>query len=333
MEPSEITNVLARASELQAKIDGAIRRASRAEEPGDTFTQEENDEDEEDHHESRRAFPDVQNLGAIRDALLDLQDNLDCLQALQKQQKFERDNILVELEERRKVLIRRLREYSGTEWEIVQDAYAFVEEPVQRKDDLMLPPYQSPVAFGEKGSYVGFSKRSLLTTRESSSRRTSMASRPEDEAAAHNELTQSEEARQQNSIRATTGSRNFLGFRLGLASLATRAGKAAGLSVKAALVLASVITIFALSQLEPHLRKQSAERASKMQSCEDGSKHQVNRSSYSSISSGPVVQDEFCPPGKVLLVQDGVQKCFVKERVEAPFKEVVKQPDASYGYG
>lgn len=346
MEASEITTVLARASELQAKIEGAIRRASRAEEAAaadHTFLQEEeeaagdDDDGEEDRHGSHRAFPDVQKLRAIRDALLDLQDHLDCLQALQKQQKFEREDLLVELEESRKVLIRRLREYNGTEWEIVQEAHAFVREPVQRKDDLMLPPYQSPVgdipAFGERRSSVSFSKHSVVTTRENLSRRTSLASRPEDEAATHDEPKQSEEAHQQNIVRASTKSRNFSGLRLGLARLATRAGKAVSLSAKTALVLASVIAIFTLSQLEPQLRKWSAEKALKMQSRENGSRRQGNRSPSSSTSGRPLVQDEFCPPGKVLLVQDGVQKCFVKERVEAPFEEVIKQPDASYGYG
>ncbi|KAM0012890.1 putative plastid division protein PDV1/PDV2 [Helianthus debilis subsp. tardiflorus] len=40
-----------------------------------------------------------------------------------------------------------------------------------------------------------------------------------------------------------------------------------------------------------------------------------------------------CPPGKVLVVENGVTRCLVKERVEIPFKSVATVPDVNYGCG
>lgn len=339
MEPSEIVNVLARASELQAKIDGAIRRASFAETlplhrrsfNHDNYHDDE-DHDADDEEGNLRSFPDVQKLKAIRDALLDLQDQLESLQALQKRQKFEREDLLVELEDKRKLLTKRLREYNGTEWEIVQEAHAFVGEPVQREEDLMLPPYQSSVrdvhVLGEGASFGGLSKR-----RHSLSRKISLASRPEEEEGSEPKQVPevSESSQQPVGEKATNKGTPFASLMFGLARLATRAGEVVRLSAKSALVVASIM--ITLSQLEPQLRKWSADRTRRINTHNRSSLRQHSKMSPPSKSSGLIVQDEFCPPGKVLLVQDGVQKCFVKERIEAPFKEVVKQPDASYGYG
>ncbi|XP_048424724.1 plastid division protein PDV2-like [Pyrus x bretschneideri] len=40
-----------------------------------------------------------------------------------------------------------------------------------------------------------------------------------------------------------------------------------------------------------------------------------------------------CPPGRVLVVEDGKGRCVVKERVEVPFSSVVARPDVNYGCG
>ncbi|XP_018433845.1 plastid division protein PDV2 [Raphanus sativus] len=40
-----------------------------------------------------------------------------------------------------------------------------------------------------------------------------------------------------------------------------------------------------------------------------------------------------CPPGKVLVIEDGEARCLVKERVEIPFDSVVAKRDVTYGYG
>ncbi|XP_048430287.1 plastid division protein PDV2 [Pyrus x bretschneideri] len=40
-----------------------------------------------------------------------------------------------------------------------------------------------------------------------------------------------------------------------------------------------------------------------------------------------------CPPGRVLVVEDGKVRCVVKERVEVPFSSVVARPDVNFGCG
>lgn len=40
-----------------------------------------------------------------------------------------------------------------------------------------------------------------------------------------------------------------------------------------------------------------------------------------------------CPPGKILVVENGEARCLVKERVEVPFSSVSAKPDVNYGCG
>lgn len=40
-----------------------------------------------------------------------------------------------------------------------------------------------------------------------------------------------------------------------------------------------------------------------------------------------------CPPGKVLVVENGQPRCLVRERVEVPFESVVATSDVNYGCG
>lgn len=335
MEPAEIAVVLARASDLHAKINDAILRTSAREQTDEQKTDADGDRFSDDEARQRveaaanHRFQNVQKLRAIRDALLSLEDNLDSLQALQKQQKAERDEILIDLEESRKILIGKLQEYNGMEWEIIQEAHAFAGEPVKKKDDLVLPPYQSHVPDIGRTGHSGISrKRSLSTSGDKLSSRSSLTNRPEEEGECK-DLRQFE-AVQQDVENVSLDSNKPSGFGRGISYLLTGIGRAVGVTAKTALVIASVIAILTFSRLEPGLRKRSAERVSKLQYLGNRPNYQGNNSTSPSSRSFP--QDEFCPPGKVLVVQDGVKKCFVKERVEAPFKEV-KQPDASYGYG
>ncbi|KAG5238907.1 plastid division protein [Salix suchowensis] len=44
-------------------------------------------------------------------------------------------------------------------------------------------------------------------------------------------------------------------------------------------------------------------------------------------------QDAQCPPGRILVWEDGEARCVVKERVAVPFTSVVGKPDVNYGSG
>lgn len=304
MEPAEIAVVLARASDLHSNLNDAILRTSAP------------DSDAAD------AFAHARTLAAIRDAFLSLQDHLDSLQALQKQQKAERDEVLAEIEESRKILIGRMKEYNGSEWEIIDEAHAFVGEPVQRKDELVLPPYQSPISdiasLGRDWQFGNIRRQNFARTSTSSL---------DEEQQEGDELTQ-ETAPQQDGEEVARGSRKVSAGG-GFANVLSGLGHGIRFTTKTVVMIGSVIAILTFSRLDLGLRDRFGQRVSKLRFLGKGTS---DRSS-SSTSDGPLVHDEFCPPGKVLLVQDGVQKCFVKERVEAPFKEVIKQPDASYGYG
>jgi hypothetical protein len=52
--------------------------------------------------------------------------------------------VLGEREESRHSLLLKLKKRQGREWEIVQEALALAGEPVEERDDLLLPPYPRP---------------------------------------------------------------------------------------------------------------------------------------------------------------------------------------------
>lgn len=64
-------------------------------------------------------------------------------QALQQQQQYEREVALAEIEQNRKMLIDKLKEYKGKELEVIQEASTFASETVEHNNDLLLPPYPS----------------------------------------------------------------------------------------------------------------------------------------------------------------------------------------------
>jgi hypothetical protein len=66
------------------------------------------------------------------------------VQSMQNHQRAEKDAVLAELEESRHLLLLKLKNHQGREWEVVQEALAFAGEPVEERDDLLLPPYPRP---------------------------------------------------------------------------------------------------------------------------------------------------------------------------------------------
>ncbi|URD94504.1 plastid division protein PDV2-like [Musa troglodytarum] len=127
MEGEEIGLVLARASELRSRIIGCVG-GNRA--GGRAATQGEEGEEEEE----------AGSLVGIRDALDSLERHLAALQALQHQQRFERESILVQIDHSRTILLSELKEYKGEELEAIHEVAAFAGEAVHA-DGLVLPPY------------------------------------------------------------------------------------------------------------------------------------------------------------------------------------------------
>jgi len=184
----DIGVVLARASELHAKISDAIERAMRYEflqttsraglrrspntgvaevvavenglsSPSSSagFDSKEYDSDSYDRGGGGGlpavAAPsgagdvnaEARSLSAIRDALEVLEEQLEALQAMQQQQRVDRDMALAELEESRGILLGMLKKHRGQEREVVREALAFagehVEQETEEEEDLPLPPY------------------------------------------------------------------------------------------------------------------------------------------------------------------------------------------------
>lgn len=94
-----------------------------------------------------------------------------------------------------------------------------------------------------------------------------------------------------------------------------------GTAAKAALTIAGLITILGMAGFEPRLRKRDNEfkLLDVLFQLRGG-----NDEKGTSLE---------CPPGKVLVMENGERRCVVKERVEVPFESVVATPDVSYGCG
>eukprot|EP00262_Sarcandra_glabra_P005685 TRINITY_DN17452_c0_g1_i1.p1 TRINITY_DN17452_c0_g1~~TRINITY_DN17452_c0_g1_i1.p1 ORF type:complete len:281 (-),score=51.11 TRINITY_DN17452_c0_g1_i1:118-960(-) len=92
-----------------------------------------------------------------------------------------------------------------------------------------------------------------------------------------------------------------------------------GMAAKTVLTIVSVISILSIAGFEPRLRKRSPHFR------------------VLELFQKPAVEEKraamLCPPGKVLVTEDGNSRCLVKERIEIPFEHVVTTPDVSYGCG
>nr|GEW02064.1 plastid division protein PDV2-like [Tanacetum cinerariifolium] len=93
-----------------------------------------------------------------------------------------------------------------------------------------------------------------------------------------------------------------------------------GAAAKTVLTVAGFIAVMHLSGFEPRLSRRGGEFKVLGMVQEQGSEERTE------------IMIE-CPPGKVLVVENGVTRCLVKERVEIPFKSVATIPDVNYGCG
>ncbi|XP_039006478.1 plastid division protein PDV2-like [Hibiscus syriacus] len=89
-------------------------------------------------------------------------------------------------------------------------------------------------------------------------------------------------------------------------------------AVKTVLPLVGVMYILSLSNFVPSIGKGNPVKIFYMSR---------QRASEEKNSDAP------CPPGKVLVMEDGEARCLVKERIEVPFESLVAKPDVNYGCG
>ncbi|XP_042509171.1 plastid division protein PDV2-like [Macadamia integrifolia] len=291
MEEGQIGIVLSRASELRLKINNCIDKARTRDVDGeaedDRFRSLDEDGEGEDEADS---------LSRIRDALESLEEQLVSLQALQQQQRYEREATLAEIDHSREVLLKKLKEYKGEDLEVIHEATAFASEPVEQNDDLLLPPYPSrppdPLVFNNgypshNSSARKFARNGVITSE----------SIPE----ARKGMGEVDGNQTQKPPRSSP-----TGFKLVFS-----------LAAKTVLTIVGVVSVLNLAGFEPRLSRRSTQF--KVLDLFPRRATEDNRDGIQ------------CPPGKVLVMEDGEPRCLVKERIEIPFESAVMTPDVNYG--
>ncbi|PON43652.1 Plastid division protein PDV [Trema orientale] len=289
MEEEGIGLVLARATELRLKIGNCIHKASSPRKVRDDPLQENENgvhggEEEEEEEEAQRLLN-------ICDALESLETQLSSLQALQQQQRYEREVAITEIEQSRKTLLDKLKEYKGEELEVINEASAFAGETVEQNNDLLLPPYPSrpPHSLRRDNGYLPHF--------------------PSMHKFVGNGVVSGDPANgAKNSVSDSEQNKNTrgLGFFLGAAA-------------KTVFTLVGVVSVLSLSGFGPKFLNRNA-RLKLL-----GSFHQPETEEKRSKIK--------CPPGRILVVENGEARCLVKERVEVPFSSAAAKPDVNYGCG
>lgn len=294
MEEEGIGLVLARATELRFKISNCIHKATTT----PTGGREQEGGEKEQEEEEEEDVEEMERLLNISDALESLETQLSSLQTLQQQQRYEREVALAEIENSRKMLLDKLEEYKGKDLEVIHEASAFACEAVEHNNDLLLPPYPSrpPISLCIQNGYPPQFSSACKSLRNGK-----IPSDPTNEASKN--VSESARGPTQN---GSQDSRKGLGFFVGAAG-------------KTVLTLVGVISILSMSGFGPNFaKKDTFLKALGLFQQPAAEKRRSN------------IQ---CPPGKVLVVENGEARCLVKERVEVPFSSVVAKPDVNYGCG
>lgn len=183
---------------------------------------------------------------------------------------------------------------------MIRETTAFAGETVDDDDDLLLPPYPSRLP------------DSLILDESYPSNLPPIRSKPArngfpGDMGLETKKGKGEELDKQQTQPATKNSHpGGLRFVFGLAT-------------KTVFTLVSVISVLSLAGFEPRLRKRGIQ-------IKVPDFFQKPEAEFRGVG----IQ---CPPGKVLVMEDGKPRCLVKERVEIPFEPVVTTPNVSYGCG
>ncbi|EXB63625.1 hypothetical protein L484_026967 [Morus notabilis] len=206
--------------------------------------------------------------------------------ALQQQQRYEREAALAEIEQSRKTLLDKLKDYKGEQLEVINEASAFAGETVERNNDLLLPPYPTrpPQSLRRDNGYLP-SLHKIVRNGVTSGDATN------GEKKDPHELERNKNSR---------GMGSFL-----------------GVAAKTVLTLVGVVSVLSLSGFGPKFS--GRETPLKLLSFFNQQASEEKRSSIN------------CPPGKILVVENGEARCLVKERVEVPFSSAAAKPDVNYG--
>ncbi|OIV99464.1 hypothetical protein TanjilG_17274 [Lupinus angustifolius] len=291
MEEEGIGLVLARAIELRLKISNCIH----------TATTTPNGDDDDDDDET------TQRLINICNALEALETQLSSLQVLQQQQRYEREVALTEIENSRKMLTDKLKEYQGKELEVIHEACSFASERVEPNNDLLLPPYPSRPPY------------SMRLDKEYQPHIPSVNKYDHNGLITHDPMIEAKKStseKEQNHVN-DEGKNPRRGWGLFIARLS-----------KTVVTVVGVVSILTLSGFGPNFGKVG------IRFNVQGLRQQTeNEKEIRASENEGVVPITQCPPGRVLVMENGEARCLVKERIEIPFSAVAAIPDIYYGSG
>ncbi|TVU40906.1 hypothetical protein EJB05_14390 [Eragrostis curvula] len=299
MEGEEIGLVLARASDLRSRISAcaAAARPPSQRDAGEALKRLGAAEDEEGEEEEEEE-EEVESLVGISDALESLERQLAALQDLQHQQRYERETILSQIDRSRRFLLNKLKEYKGQDCEVIHEAAAFAGEKIEHDDGLILPPYSNHIT----NSFVLDDLYPLNFLSKSKRLQNGLDS---------NGMTQDDT--RMNGLEDRNARTSNYGSRGGIISFI-------GWMAKTAVMVVGAVTIMKASGYKPVIGRNSI----KLDIGWLFSKEAASRQERSTVR---------CPPGQVMVLDDGRAHCVVKERVEIPFDTNLASPSASYGLG
>ncbi|OEL25107.1 Plastid division protein PDV2 [Dichanthelium oligosanthes] len=253
-------------------------------------------EDEEEQGEEQEE--EMESLVGISEALESLERQLASLQDLQHQQRYERETILSQIDRSRRSLLGKLKEYKGQDCEVIHEAAAFAGEKIEHDDGLILPPYSNHVT----NSFVLDDLYPL-----------NYVSKPK---CLHNGLGSDgmvQDVTRTNGLEnRNTGTSNR--------SLLGGIGSFIGWMAKTAVMVVGAVSIMKGAGYEPVIGTNSI-------------KLDISGLFGKTSTSREDQSGRRCPPGQVMVLEDGRAHCVVKERVEVPFGTNLASPDASYGLG
>ncbi|KAJ6766132.1 PLASTID DIVISION PROTEIN PDV2 [Salix purpurea] len=315
MEDEGIEAVLAKAIDLRLKISNCIHKATTTNITSNkkisSFEEEEQESEGLGEKGWKKKSPEssefldgvslseaeddeTERFFHIRDALESLESQLSNLQALQQQQHYEKEVALSEIEHSRKILLDKLKEYRGEDLEVIKEASAFAGETVGHNNDLLLPPYPS-----RHPQSLVLNNRYLYhfhSKRKSNGIIAGGLKRHLDEP----------ESNQAHTASASKNSRKGLGHFINAAA-------------KTVITIVGVISVLHLASFGPGIGKKGAPLR------------------VLGLFQQPALEERKqtvqCPPGKILVLEDGEARCVVKGRVAVPFNSLVGKPDVNYGSG
>lgn len=205
-----------------------------------------------------------------------------------------------QIDRSRRSLLNKLKEYKGQDCEVIHEAAAFAGEKIEHDDVLILAPYSDHVT-----NTLVLDDLYPLNFLSNKSKHSQNGLDP-------NGTTQNDT--RSNGLEDRNTSTSNHGSKRGIGSFI-------GWMAKAAVVVVGVVSFMKAAGYEPVIVRNSV-------------KLDVGRL-FAKRAGGEQEQSSTlrCPPGKVMVLEDGRAHCVVKERVEVPFDANLAAPSASYGLG